>query len=391
MAKSIAVIEFGTSKIVCATAKRDAFNVFSVETFEQTPFSGIKNGKIVNLDDTKEKVFEVLKETKNAANKKIRAVYVGVPACFCKVGFFESTVDIDNNIVTAKHMEDAVNREHNMVSNEYKLLSAMPVYFKLDDGQYYLDPENMRSSKMTAGVSYIVGEKSALRQIYNIFYELNIAVVKMIPDFLAEGLFMVPPHFRDEVAAYVNCGKYDTNVSILCGDAVIENHNISIGGEDITRDLSRVLKIDLKAAEKLKKRFTLGMSYSENDYEYIIGEEVIGRRFSCDLIEKIIESRVEQLAEIIYNKINKCVLPVSRKNPVIFSGGGLILIRGVKEFLIKNFNRKIHLAKLNYLPYDSPSCSTIAGMMHYLFSSGAELVRMNSIIFAIRKTHKKNR
>ena len=390
MAKSIAVIEFGTSKIVCATAKRDAFNVFSVETFKQIQYNGIKDGKIVSLEDTKEKVLKVLKETRNASNKRIHAIYVGVPACFCQVGFFESSVEINSRIITAEHMEKAVNHGHDKVSKEYRLLSAMPVYFRLDDGQYYLDPENMQSSKMTAGVSYIVAERSALRQIYNIFDEMNIAVVKLIPDFLAEGLFIVPPHYRDEVAAYVNCGKYDTNVSILCGDAVVENHNIRIGGQDITRDLSRVLKIDLNAAEKLKRRFTLGMDYSDTDYEYIIDEEGNGHKFSCDLVEKIIESRVEQLAEIIYNKIDRCVLPVSCKNPVILSGGGLVLIRGIKELLIKNFNRKIHVAKINCLPQDAPNYSTIAGIIHYLFDSGVELIRMNSIIFAIRKMQNKN-
>ncbi len=59
----------------------------------------------------------------------------------------------------------------------------------------------------------------------------------------------------------MNVGFYDTNVSVVYGDAVVYNRTIHAGGMHITNDLSLVLNIDLDMAEQLKNSIRLALKY----------------------------------------------------------------------------------------------------------------------------------
>ena len=122
-----------------------------------------------------------------------------------------------------------------------------------------------------------------------------------------------PPHFF----------FYDKNFKYL--------KSIPIGGNNITKDISKILKLDLNYSENLKLKF------NKDDNETSLGKnslkdtnlysELIKKNISVDLLKQIIEARVNEIIQLAvtqnnFFKNNICV----NKPIIIFIGGGSKLL-----------------------------------------------------------------
>ncbi|HCB51973.1 TPA: hypothetical protein DEP21_05440 [Patescibacteria group bacterium] len=88
---------------------------------------------------------------------------------------------------------------------------------------------------------------------------------------------------------------------------------VPIGGEDVTKDISIGMQIDIKEAENIKKTHGSAIVYKEK----ISGDSHIDTLFLSD----IINARYEE----IFNKINKHLQNVEKEGRL---AGGVILIGG---------------------------------------------------------------
>ena len=371
MGKSVAALEIGTSKIVCAAARRNPVSTFTISGFGQAEYKGIKKGKfLVEQEALQASIDQAVTAAENMAEEHIREVIVGVPGCFCKLDVFDNQIYLEEEEIRAEHMEEVVNNlRQDRVPKEYKLINAMPAYFILDDKGMYLDPEGMQSRFLHAKVSYILAKKQFLKKIRSALDELGISVSVYLPDFYAEALYCIPPYVRDEIAILLDIGYYDTNLCVVCADAVIQHENIPIGGAHIAHDLGVVLKIDEQASETIKRRYTFGMEFvADKNFEYVKDKQGKVHKISLELIQKIIDARVEQLTDIIYNKLNECILPIPEKSTVYLTGGGIAMMRGVREYLSKGLQRNVKLIRPTNVPYDGANYTAITSMIHTVLS-----------------------
>ncbi len=139
---------------------------------------------------------------------------------------------------------------------------------------------------------------------------------------------------------------------------------IPIGGFHITKDISKIFKIDLEEAENIKKSF----NKLENEFSYkneeklnqISAVEIFNKNISVDLLKKVILYRVQEIIDLSLNK-----LQINLKNTDLFLiGGGSILFKN-NSFYLKD---KSEFNSINYyVEQDAEICKS--GLTYYLNNS----------------------
>ena len=139
---------------------------------------------------------------------------------------------------------------------------------------------------------------------------------------------------------------------------------IPIGGFHITKDISKIFKIDLEEAENIKKSF----NKSENEFSYkneeklnqISAVEIFNKNISVDLLKKVILYRIQEIIDLSLNK-----LQINLKNTDLFLiGGGSILFKN-NSFYLKD---KSEFNSINYyVEQDAEICKS--GLTYYLNNS----------------------
>ena len=151
-------------------------------------------------------------------------------------------------------------------------------------------------------------------------------------------LFFIDIGFERSTGFMFNDGKFEFFKSI------------PIGGNNITKDISKVLKLSLEYSEDLKINF----NRSENDISFIkksanetnLFSETIEKNISIDLLKQIIEARLDEIIELsIFDSMSiKNLNPLS-KHKLIVSGGG-------SKLLSYNYNLRINKKFSELVSYD---------------------------------------
>jgi cell division protein FtsA len=94
---------------------------------------------------------------------------------------------------------------------------------------------------------------------------------------------------------------------------------VPIGGNHITKDISKVLKIDLEQAENMKVNFDKEENFFNN------------RNFSLELLQKIIFARIEEILKMCNQSITLSSITANRFKIVLMGEGSKILNNHYKD------------------------------------------------------------
>ncbi len=366
-----AAIELGTSKVICAVGRKRSAGRFEVLGSGEAKYEGIKNGQWLNPSNVEDAVAKAVLFAEKRARKRIKEAFVGVPGTFCKVVCQEGCVPVDTGQVTDMHIKMLMeNAESDYDRSRYCVINSTPVYFALEDGNYYIDALGEITTQLFGMVSMVFAKNEYIEDITQVMSSLNIKVNAFVPDVLAESMFLVPVAERDSSAVLLNIGYYDTNVTVVYGDAIVYNKTIHSGGMHIANDLALVLNMSTDMAEQIKKRYSFGLESSGAKlYDYAKQKSGKLERFAHSLVSEIIDARVEHLCMLICAALEQSPLPVARRPRVFLSGGGLSMIKGAKQMLQKHLKRQVRIPRIDAPQLSMPNYYTALALLDYVFDA----------------------
>jgi len=371
MGKVEAAIEFGTSKIMCVVGRPKSIGRFEVLSSGAARYEGIKGGRWLNPENVEDALAKALYIAEKKTRKHIREACVGVPGTFCKVVCEDGYCDVRGGVVTKEDIDRFVGEtQYAYDDTAYSLVSSVPVYFQLDDENRYIDIIGTHAGSIRGKVSFILVKKRYIEDMTELLRRSGVRPKAFIPEILAESLFLVPVEERDAGAVLLNIGYYDTNVTVVYGDAVVYNKTIHAGGMHIANDLSLIMNIDVDMSEQLKKQFSFGLENSGSKiYDYVKPRGGRMERFSHALISDIIEARVEHLCQLITEAFAQSPIPVARRTRVFLSGGGIAMMKGAKETLERYLKRQVRLTRIEAPQLSTPNFYTALALLDYVFES----------------------
>jgi cell division protein FtsA len=366
-----AAIEFGTSKVMCVVGREKSVGRFEVLGAGEAKYEGIKNGRWLKPSNVEEAVAKALSIAERKAKKRVREVFVGVPGGFSKVICCEGYTEVAGSRITEKDIENMIeDAEHSMDDIRYTIVSSTPVYFVLEDGHHYIDVVGSSAHELKGLISFVFAANEFIQQVTGAMNSIGVKIRSFIPEVLAESLFLVPTEERDCSAVLLNIGYFDTNVTVVYGDAIVYNKTVHAGGMHIANDLSIVMNMEVDAAEQIKKRFSFGLENNGTKlYDYAKLKNGRLEKYNHTMVAEVIDARIEQICMMIYEALLNSPLAVARRTRVYLSGGGVAMMKGSRDTLQKYLKRQVRISTIEAPQLATPNYYVALALLDYVFES----------------------
>ena len=362
---AVSVMDIGTSKIAVFVGNRGINNNLNIIGSHTQEYAGYYNGEFVDEQNLYKDITNALAKAEIDAKTKIKKLFVGVPADFsmCVTKTFMQNFG-DKCKIEEEDIYEIYQQANDLKDNEkYALISCAPIEFTLDDGRTVLNPVGEKTSRLSGEISYIYAETSFISKINMALRSFGINVVEYLSSTLCENLYLLSQKNRDNPAVIIDCGYISTSVSITQGNGLKSLSCFSVGGGQITSDLSECLQITYNEAEDLKKQIILSVVPQLSD-GYELKKPSGATLISMTEANEVVADRLEMICSLI----NRCFDQVNKKDlikmPFYLTGGGICFIKGSRDYLSKYFGVNVEILSPPNLCYARPNYSVILGLLN---------------------------
>lgn len=365
--KDVAVLDIGTSKICCAIAKKETKN-HSIDEEKNIRIlgvgyqlaKGIKKYSITNLEGLEESILGAISTTEKDAQKSIKSLIVSLPSWALNSLSIQSSIDLGQLPVDDIHVGTLLNFDKSKYMDETReIIHVFPISYSIDDVTDIQDPIGMVGSKLSAIIHVITVSSALIKNIKNCLNRNNIEIEEFISSTYASGLSVLLNEELSSGVTLIDFGGATTSIAFFKDGALLYMENIPVGAQNITNDLSIILRTTQSHAERLKILYGVGSGdmVGGNEEQCLVprideyGEEHI-QNISRSMLDSIVVSRLDEIIELVQTKIKQCGADLSVTQRVVITGGGSRL-SGLHEFIKANryfSNSSVRLGK--------PICTT---------------------------------
>lgn len=355
----VAVLDFGSSKITVLIGNFGVVNNLRVVAKGVSDYAGFMDGEFLEPENLTSAISEALQNAKLMFKKKIKKLYVGVPAEFT----YNSCVNLEinfNGLTKIKnfHINKLFALNKNKVeSNTHTIINRVPLYYKLSDGSKVVNPNSQCSQSLQAYTSFILADNNFINLVERAINNFGIKHVEFVSNTLAEALYLIEPQDREVGGVIVDCGYITTSVGYFYGNGLKDLRSFSLGGGHITSDLSELLKISFNTAEELKRKLVISLNAKPNDYyEAFNGQK--SAKFSAKTVNDIALARIDMIADTIKKCLQEFYKKQAENYKVYLTGGGICYIKGIKDYLKNYLNCEIEIINPQPLQFNKPDLSS---------------------------------
>lgn len=370
-----AAIEFGTSKITTLIAENSGYNRCDIIGSGTVPYAGYTGGVWNEPERLREAVEASIHAAEVEARRSVKEIYVGVPCENIHVCTAIGQADVageDHRITDEdldRVMDDAADQLHldQMGGN---VLHRSPAWFSVDGGKHTMRLINTSGRTVTALVSFIVADPDFIDDVRLLLGQLGVTVNAFMSPTLGTATLLMSYEERDRTPVLIDVGYLNTEVSVIEGDAITYHAVLPEGGGDITAALAETLEIDMKEAEALKRDYIFKPDEfdapGDPQVRFADGSVVT---FPYDFVASTVELVTDQLVQDIELTLRDAGECVSPKSQIYLTGGGLINMRGVREYLADKLGRGVKIPTLRAARLNNHRFASCLGLMDQVFDA----------------------
>lgn len=198
--------------------------------------------------------------------------------------------------------------------NNYETIKIVPVCRVIDESKKEKDPIWLRGKKLELVADIFMLPKNTYNWIIDAFEKLWLNIVDIIPNIISATEICLDYDHKDLWTVLIDIWKNQTSYVIYEDWYPLAYNTIAIWWEDVTKDISIWMQVDIKEAENIKKTHWSAIVHKERIPE----ESQIDTLFLSD----IINARYEE----IFLKINRHLKELDRDGRlpwwIILIGGG---------------------------------------------------------------------
>lgn len=366
-------IDIGASKTVVVVAQKDFISseLLILGVGESPNLSGIKFGKIVDLNNTIISIQNACESAKLMSGVDFNSANINIPG---EVDSINShglvTIARKDREVRMKDVERVVGQAQTInMKGDRSILHLFPQYFQLDEQNYIKDPIGMTGLRLQGNVHIVVVPMSHVVNTVKCFDKAEIKPLEGIFAGYASSQAVLTSEDKEAGVLLLDIGAGSVDLVGYKNGSPFISGVIMIGGDSITRDLSIGLKIPETIAESLKKE--RGVAYSEfvDPLEEIEiggfkGKEL--KRVSAQKITNIIEPRVQEIFLLIQKFLESKNIMINDFSSIVLTGGCANL-QGIVEVAENIFKVVTRIGNYHHLgglveKVNFPEYATVIGL-----------------------------
>ena len=335
-------LDIGTTKICAVIGQVDEAGRVEVVGVGRVPSRGLRRGVVVNIESTVRSVLEAVEAAELMSGREVQSVFAGISGRHIEGinsrgvvavtgrGREISSEDVDRVIDAGKAIPVPMDRE---------VLHVIPQEFIVDEQRGIRNPLGMIGVRLEAEVHIITGSVTSAQNIIKCINRAGFKVNDLILEPLASARAVLTADEKELGVMLLDIGGGTTDVMVYLEGSPYHTEVLPVGGDQVTSDLSILLKTPLEAAERLKHQAGCCHLGLVGDEETVSIPGVGGRapliRPRREIVE-IIQPRMTEMLALAREQAEEKGYMKMLGGGVVLTGGGSLL-PGTQELAQESF------------------------------------------------------
>ena len=391
MARSglIAVLDVGSSKICCFIAFADPRGEPNVVGIGQQASRGIKNGSIVDMEQTEEAVRNAVHAAEHMAGETIEQVIVNLSGGYPVSSSVGVEVAIDGHEVaeTDLHRIFQQGRQAECLKLQSdsgrQAIHTSPTGYSVDGNRGVRDPLGMYGDLLGVNLHIVTASSGAIRNLTTCLQRCHLDPIGFVVSPYASGLACLVDDERELGVTVIDMGGGTTTLAIFYEGNVVYTDLVPVGGNHVTSDIARGLSTPLAHAERIKTLYGHAVASRADEREMIdvpqVGEtdDEAGHQVSRSILNGIMQPRLEETLELVRSRIETSGLDKVAGRRVVLTGGACQL-PGLTDLAGLVLDKQVRIGKPVRIKglaeaTSGPAYATCAGLLSYALEGQANL------------------
>ena len=369
------VIDIGNSKVSCLIGTSVKTNDVQIKTlgFGQHASLGICNGHVTDMKEIANSIARAVESAEIMAGLPINNVICSLSGGRPITKIMRNEVKIENGRVEKNDIDKILKVKNFAPIDNYELISSSVIKYYLDNNTSVNNPIGIFTDTLRVEISYTYGQKSTIKNIISAVNLCHLSIEKFFICSEASGISTMTQDEKNNGAVVIDLGANITSFGVFLNNKIIFSDSIPVGGLHITSDIVRGLGTKSEDAEKIK--ILHGSTLAKETDEYInldipiISDqgEIVNQKVPKSMLIAIIKPRVEEIFELVQERLIQLKLKPNNINKIILCGGGANLnnIRDLAANLFKSnvrIGRPIGLIDLPEIA-QTPTFACLTGLL----------------------------
>ena len=361
----VTALDIGTSKICAMVGQLNKDDGIEIIGMGIVPTRGLKKGLIVNIDMVINDIKKALREAEKTSELEIKSVFMGIGGGHIKTVNSKGSVPVrreDGEIITEDTRNVIETAKAIKLPEGRGIIQVLPQDFAIDNQSEIKDPIGMNGVKLEVMTHIVTGMVTQTQNFIKSVNQAGFKIEDIVFNLLASAKSVLSPSEKELGVLLIEMGAGTTNFVILEKDSLKYSQVLAIGGNHITNDIAIGLHISTQEAEKIKKRYGVGLDMETNINNQENPDNITGYQLS-----EIVQPRIAETVRIVKEEIERAGFVNLIASGVVITGGSSLL-KGMTSNVRDIFNlpTRIGVPSLAYqikdIP-DKPIYSTCTGLL----------------------------
>ncbi len=304
-------IDIGTSKVCCCLGQINKFNQVEILNSSSVTCEGLKRGKIVSSDAVARAIRFAISDIEATQDFIIKSAYVNIVGMHVSIFKTRYSIKLEDKYAGVSQKDiDAIIRNVGQfeVPEGYQIIDVVPSKF-ITDSRITDDPIGIFTDFLEAELDVIIADKNVVKSIGLVMQKAGLQIDGIVTNGFAMRDIVLSDEEKNNGVLLLDIGAGNIDVTVFKDNGILFTDAIPVGGDTITNDISIGLEISYQEADKLKKQYGLSRTkYIDNDYSITLSTytgEKNSKTIKCSELVEIIEARVEEMFELIDQKVEE--------------------------------------------------------------------------------------
>jgi cell division protein FtsA len=355
------------------------------------PSRGWARSRLTDPQAASESILAAVEEAEAMAGILIESVVAGIGGSTVRGANSRGRMELGRpREVEQRDINRAMDRALRVQLQEDRMvLQLLPQDFVVDEQPGFHDPRSMLASVIEANAHLVLISEQEHTNLVGAINRAHLSVDETIFEPIAACYASVLPEERREGVAVIDIGAHSTELICYYGESAQVASSLKICGDHFTRDLAHALRIPIEAASIVKHEFGSAISEGTSatsvvEVPFAVGDRNATRESPRTLINQILESRTEELFEIVRAELARVGMQKAIASGLVIAGGGALL-PGICDAAERVLGCPVRMGLTQGFPewpdeLADPAWTTAAGLAMYSarLRSQVDLVRASS-------------
>jgi cell division protein FtsA len=357
----VAALDIGTSKIVCMIARLDPqapqdvlrrrSHGARILGFSHIAATGMKAGSVVDLDAAEVMVRQAIDIAERNAEVELESVVVSLSGGRLNSERFIANIDLAGGAVTDSDIARVLAAaSRHSVRNGRAVLHSLPIGYSLDAVSGIREPRGMLGRRFGVDMHMVTADLATVRNLMFTVERSHVSVEALVASPYVAGLACLADDEADLGAACIDFGAGTTTLAVFSGGRFVHADGFALGGNHVTMDLARGLNSRVSDAERIKAIYGSVLTGGSDERDMIsvppVGddEREPAQFVSRETLVRIIKPRVEEILEMVRDRLAASPFAAEPRGRVILTGGASQLT-GLPELAAHVLRRPVRVGR----------------------------------------------